>query len=449
MAENTVKSINYSLTSAKVTPVCAFFRSLPSLLNFNPSNKITVIPVVHCSKNSLPMIEALSHMFYVPILILKDSTKYANPHIVQTLQDMGFMIDLKVNKDFCKNEHQVIHFFEKYIPYDHKFIIMDHGGYFAPTIQHICKHFSSDKFIGVTEHTLNGHCKYETQLSIFNINRPIMSIAKAEAKSIVDADVAETIVHVIDHVIRQEKGNRLNNRNSYRIGIIGYGNLGMGIAKHLKERLVQNITICEQNPLKQIKAFSDGFILDGIHGLCQTCNIIISATGNKAIKSHHLKLMSNNTFIATVTSPDDELDLDKLIMDKALTLTEKRDVASSYYINSSGNKVHLIMNGLAPNLFMETCLGNPSLIYLVEGMQILSNFLLAQQVDHHNTVQLLSDQYQQKISQLWLNHFAELQPIDFNENLNVVPFNPKTEVVLQPSASHLISRYKKSQLMIS
>jgi len=430
MAVNTTISTRFNLNPI-TTPEYNFFNSLRDLFHVKIPEKIMIIPVIHCYESSISMIKAVSNIFYTPLLIVKESTKRQNPTILRRLREMGFSIKQEHDKSFFNKKGNALRLLQEHVPHDHQFIIMDHGGYFATSIKDISIYFGSDRFIGITEHTLNGHYKYAHTSLSSQIDQPILSIAKTEIKSIVDSEISETLAHAIDHVVRQVVGVRLNDHNTYKVGIIGYGNLGMGIAQSLKEKSIQGIKVCEYNPIKKVKALSSGFSLYSIDEICRNCNVIISATGNKAIKLDHLQLMQNETFISTVTSPDDEFDFNHLKSNDKIYKVKSNEFLSHYRLSKTNNNIFFILNGQASNLLMKNGISRPSLIYLVESMQLLSNLILAtNRDDKKKSIEELTLENQQMLCELWLKYFENTPPVSERTN-NIIPLRGNKNGIIQ------------------
>jgi len=375
------------------------------------ANTPVFICVTHAYEGSLPMIHTVANMGEIVALIPKNSTKTQYPHVVDVLKQSG----IKVRDDVVKsksggeegkthldNPAEVIKFIKDVVPEGRRFILMDHGGYFAPTLTEIQNEFQ-DRLVGVSEFTDNGHKRYE-KLAV-GVTCPIVSVAHSKLKRPADKEAGEAVAHAIDHVLRHTEGLKAKNPGMLKIGIIGYGRLGSAAAKQLKSRGAEGILVTDTDYINLANAPSSGFIPTTIDDIVEKCDVIISATGAKALKPYHYAKMKDGAYIATVTSPDDELDIERLKEGGTLVADTANHLTATYKIGATGKKVHIIANGESANTLMPAGIGDPTL-FLPEAEYLAANIKLRDRPNNFvNGIQEIGKPDKNNIARMWLEHF--------------------------------------------
>ncbi|MGF1742276.1 hypothetical protein L4C34_14545 [Vibrio profundum] len=361
-------------------------------------DQINIIMVSPSYDSDIPMVETLRNHFKIAALIPKNSTLIRRKYIIEKYETTGIDVVYNINKGDLRDPIVAINFIRTHIPDGEKFIIMDHGGYFAPSSEEICHEFGVDQFLGFTEYTDNGHKKYEKKI---RINRPVISTAHSYLKEPSDREAGESVTHALDHVLRDSFGLKAKSIHQLSFGIIGFGRLGKGVAEQLRRRGVSYIKVSDKSHKQLINAPSLGFHVSSTDDICKTCNVIISATGSAALKPHHYSELKNNTLITTVTSPDDELKIDELLDERILVDGREKDLITSYRVSKSGKKIHLLLNGESANTLLRSGIGDPS-IFLPIAAQLVANLIL---VNNHKTlkpfIQPISDVYEEEIAFFW------------------------------------------------
>jgi adenosylhomocysteinase len=193
----------------------------------------------------------------------------------------------------------VLKLVEEAVPFG-KFVIMDIGGYFAQHLEMLCLK-TNGRLLGVVEDTENGHKRY-AQLGSYPV--PIISVARSELKNSEDFLVGQSIVFSAERLMR-EFGSIMSGRKAT---VIGYGKIGRSIAQHLHSKHLSTV-IVESNPIRAIEAKAHGFhVIPKIEAL-KRGNLVFCATGSKCICGDEFELLNNGSYVISVTSADDELDL--------------------------------------------------------------------------------------------------------------------------------------------
>ncbi len=396
----------------------AFLKDIIDGFSLKKEKLPAIIIVAHCYESSLSMIKAIGELGTVVAVIPKNSTRNLYPDVVQKVKDFGLPVFDNVYKSknsladgesiFLNDAQKAISFVEKVLLDNRKILIMDHGGYFAHSLKELEAYFGK-RIAGILEFTDNGHKKYEKVATSTEL--PIISVAHSPLKRPADKKAGDFIAHEIDDIFREEYGAIIGGPGGPRIGLVGYGRIGSAAVKGLKNRGAYNIVVYDRDNLALINAPSSGFsvVRDIEHALADK-EIIISATGAKAIKAAHYGLIASGVVIATATSPDDELDLDNLVDDGVLTFAPDNNWpkrrTSRYMVNSSNRKyVDLIHNGESPNTSSRTGIGDPSLFlpegaYVAGAMQIMSGYY-----KESRGLREVSIETSNQIAGRWLDHF--------------------------------------------
>lgn len=266
-----------------------FFRWLTSI----PRRDISLIIVTHILPDRHFFLEALAERFEIWYIIPKPKS------INQTVYNK-----LCTEYKFFQRTREAMQAFgtveELIDSIQNDIIIIDIGWYFSSQIRQIKQKYGK-KLIGVIEDTENWLQKYIPEL---DWSFGFVSVARSELKYAEDYHIGRSIVFSLDAILRQT--NTL--LNSLKVGVLWYGKIGKSVANALAEKYL-HVNVYDVNPIKQTMAITHGHCGVTKHYLMQTSDIIISATGNKAINEDDLRVVKNGVMLGTVTSSDDELDI--------------------------------------------------------------------------------------------------------------------------------------------
>lgn len=365
-----------------------------------PYPDIDVVIVIHAYRNAPPLVQSLSEVGNVRGVIIKNSTGTRHPEVTQFLKQHGFPILDWDKQKVKKGGVELIAELEGILRPDKPFIIVDHGGYFAyPSARDLFDHFPPDRLLGVTEYTANGHYRYE-RLGVED--RPIISVGRSDIKIPADVAAAKLIVQAaFDHMMQ---ANCYLYDESNTIGVIGYGRMGTTIAKSLANSGFRHLFVNERDPLASTRL--EGLPYAEKPVLLENCNILFCATGNRALDPAHYALLKDGTVIFTATSPDDELELEKLIQHGVLTLQRHEGDIYEYRVNATGNRVYLPFNGESANIVYPSGVTDPA-IYLPQALQLAATVKLAQHQHQYSPgVTDLERRYENMVAQTGREHFA-------------------------------------------
>ncbi len=277
-----------------------------------------------------------------------------------------------------------------------RLILIDIGGYFATSINEISEKFNGT-LLGVMEGTENGVYKYEQN---FPFSVPIITVARSPLKLPEDHLVASSIVFSIEAVLR-EQAEILQTR---RAAVIGYGRVGSSVAEMLRGRGI-NTAVYDTDPVKLAEAAAKGFqantrLLD----LLNEATLVVCATGRQALTLPGFGMLNSGCVVASVTSSDDELDLDCLSAGY-----NKSKISNSLYKyeenREGGRHFLLIADGNAANFLHGAVIG-PA-IQLIEGEKLMAvkwlmNGRCKASTDSINELKVKE---RRQVAKIWNEHF--------------------------------------------
>ncbi|MEU1051628.1 adenosylhomocysteinase [Streptomyces sp. NPDC005876] len=232
-------------------------------------------------------------------------------------------------------------------------VLLDVGGYFAPTLDALCERFSG-RVLGVVEDTENGHKRYA---SVEKLPCPVVSVARSPLKDPEDFLVGQSVVFSTEALMRS-RGDILHGRTAL---VIGFGKLGSSIARLLHAKGVQ-VTVYDLDPVRRTQALSQGFTVArdrdaALHG----AGLILCATGAVSLRGEDFSALRNGAYVATVTSSEDELDLAGL--PNVYQRTPNGEYITRY--QTTGHYFYLLNGGNAVNFLHGASVG--PFIYLVQA----------------------------------------------------------------------------------
>lgn len=240
-------------------------------------------------------------------------------------------------------------------------VLLDIGGYFASSADEdgsgragsLLKTAEAVRaqgyqLMGIVEDTQNGHERYKLALEAFGDDPGfrVISVAESPLKSPENHLVGVAITFSIEALLR--RSNIV--LQSRRAGVIGFGPIGRSVAHSLRNRGV-TVSVCELDPIRLAQAAAQGFPTYrynyGFEEFVRNLNLIVSATGagakqgERPINANTVRYLRRGTFLASVTSQDDEIDLD--------SLTEYYHSETLRYNQEVTRWVHVDELGLSPS----------------------------------------------------------------------------------------------------
>lgn len=274
-----------------------------------------------------------------------------------------------------------------------KIVLLDMGGYFAPNLNELSEALGG-RLKGVVEDTENGLQNY---MELSEVPCPVFQIARSPLKEPEDYLVGQSLVFSAEALLRQ-LGIVLTNQN---ILILGYGKIGHSIAETLGRSNVRTM-IYDIDPIRHLQARGHGFETPPKDTGLEKADLIFSATGRKGLKEEDFPKLKKGAFVATVTSADDELDIEGL--SKTYQARPVTQNVEQYSSRTTDHYLYLMNQGNAVNFVHQAVLG--PYIYLAQG-EILRAFQLAARSGLPNTILEVPKQERQRIATLWMDKFNE------------------------------------------
>jgi adenosylhomocysteinase len=294
--------------------------------------------------------------------------------------------------DLCRsmfsNVESALDYFEKNAE-KKDIILLDVGGYFAGALQELSNAFSG-RIVGVIEDTENGYQRY---LSLEKVPCPVFSVARSNLKVPEDYLVGQSIAFSVEILVR-ERGDVLAGMEAC---VIGYGKLGSSIAQMLHTRNMR-VTVFDKNPVRMTQAKAAGFHVceEKITALSRA-GVVVCATGNHALKREEFSYIRNGAYIASVTSSEDELDLQEL--SSCYEMTRVTPHISRY--STVGHYFYVLAEGNAVNFLHGAVVG--PYIYLVQAEILAAISKIT--TDLNPGFYTVSQKDQERIARTWLSHF--------------------------------------------
>jgi adenosylhomocysteinase len=270
--------------------------------------------------------------------------------------------------------------------------LLDIGGYFAPLASMDTQKLGL-QVSGIVEDTENGHIKYEQAIQSGECRHTIYSVARSELKRPENFLVGQCLVFSVEAILRK-RDELLHGR---RACVIGYGNIGRSIAQHLHERHV-NVTVFDIDPIKLIEAFTHGFQTPStLQEALADADVVFCVTGSRSIGAADLHYLRPHTYVATVTSPDDEFRLDEMELD-----ISHRDGHISEVRLADGKVFYLMNRGQAVNFLHGSVVG--PFIQLLQA-EILATCAELLSRPLRGNIGFISGELKRKIAMEWLGAY--------------------------------------------
>jgi adenosylhomocysteinase len=228
-----------------------------------------------------------------------------------------------------------------------RLVLADIGGYFAPALAAVCSALPG-RIAGVVEDTENGLRRYQ---ALPRLACPVYSVARSPLKEPEDRLVGEAIVFSIEELLRR-LGQVLPGRQAC---VLGFGKIGAGVAAALHARHVR-VTVLDTNPIRQAQALSIGYGTERLPEALRAADLVVSATGGRALGMEQLPLLRHDAVLAGATSADDEFDLERL-HDQASGYTREDLVTGAARYSRGPHSLVLLGNGNGVNFLHTSALG--------------------------------------------------------------------------------------------
>jgi adenosylhomocysteinase len=184
--------------------------------------------------------------------------------------------------------------------------------------------------------------------------------------------------------------------------VIGYGKIGKSVANSLSSR---NITVYvhDKDPIRRAQALSHGYSSPDREVALANADLVIGASGNKSLRFNDFKALKDNCFVASVTSGDDEFEIDEL-REEYRSRDNKNGVEiyylheKSFFLMNQGNAVNFAYsNILGPYIYLVACEIIHCMNKLIDGDNSSA---------HLDKINTLNTPERQLIADVWMKYFG-------------------------------------------
>lgn len=419
-------------TNPDHTKARVFFQRVLSVTSDVSEAKI--VAILHLVDSAIPFAPVLDAKFPIVGFLGKPSSIQipAQAHISAALPGREFALDKKqFRSDPASVIREILPQRDSSDPID-QIVLLDIGGYFAPSAQGLLSVRDAImergyRLAGVVEDTQNGHKRYATAIKsiLDEQDFSVYSVAESPLKKPENHLVGVAVTFSIEAILRQSNIVL----QSRRAGVIGFGPIGRSVAHSLRNRGIP-VSICEIDSIRLAQAAAQGFRVfhfnHDFEDFTRDLNLIVSATGagagqqTRPINGETIRHLRRGTFVASVTSQDDEIALDQIEEKYSSTRLQfnpdvekwtrreesKAEESGNLRLEDSSNNpsFYLMLGGNAVNFRHEGVVG-PA-IQLLQG-EILACIgkILNQEEASVGEVRELPNSVRKSVADIWLDQY--------------------------------------------
>lgn len=355
---------------------------------------IDCVAVAHMVPNAVDFLQAVSKLTSLKMVLAKP--KSYNRSERSTIEETLAIPVKRLTRELSQDPHRLCELLQGAGVGEQPLVLIDIGGYFASSADTIQTELDGT-LAGIMEGTENGAQRYDARPPA---TVPVITVARSPLKLPEDYLVGSSVVFSIEAVLR-EQSEILQTR---RACVIGYGRVGSGVADVLRGRGIPT-SVFDIDPVAVANAAARGYeVFTNIPAALQRTNLIVCATGNKALAAQQFRMLRPDTVVASVTSSDDELDL------AGIEGTHDRFDHSPHiveYVSRSEEHVFWLINdGNAANFLHGAVIG-PA-IQLIEGEKLAAIVALATggRIEPGAPLAEVSTELRRRVATTWVEHFA-------------------------------------------
>jgi len=381
----------------------------------NTPQEICFVLVQHAFTPSVEFYRSIENR--IAAVILKGSSAQQNPTVVFELKKhFGTRIKETVKRSDLADTAFTVNFLKESTA-GRPFVILEYGGYFAPSIAAI----SYDPILGPnlkgvvegTDNGIKGSADGKTigySAVVEGAKCPVISKSRSTIKQIMDIDIGPAIVSATDDIVCKTLGTRLK----YWRGIpavVGSGSIGSGILAELKSIGHTPLVYDSDLAVMAELAHRHHRVVDQTTALANS-DLLFLSTGSCFLSQQPelLALIRNNALLVLCTSGDVEAGIPQLIAKRKLRLIEHQSNHHiAVYRTSYGKNIRLILGadkiGQAPNMSVSDGSASPANVmsdmeFYALGCHLASDHKLAAGFIHQSPIHL-----QKLILKEWLLEF--------------------------------------------
>ncbi|MFH8986701.1 adenosylhomocysteinase [Streptomyces sp. NPDC017940] len=302
---------------------------------FTPAERPTSFLITHLLPERPAFVRGVARVTELRALLPKPKSVHAEA--LRQVESDGYACD-RLTRELFGDPDRAVRYLDMRAA-GRPVVLLDVGGYFAPSIEALCTRFTG-RILGVVEDTENGHRRYA---DLDKLPCPVVSVARSPLKDPEDFLVGQSVVFSTEALMRG-RGDILNGRAAL---VIGFGKLGSSIARLLHAKGVR-VTVYDIDPVRRTQALSQGFTVahDRAAGLGDA-GLVLCATGALSLSAEDFPRLRNGAYVATVTSSEDELELaglpdvyERTTIDEHVT--RYLTTGHYFYLLNGGNAVNFL-----------------------------------------------------------------------------------------------------------
>ncbi|WP_026085623.1 adenosylhomocysteinase [Streptomyces viridosporus] len=335
----------------------AFFGRIAS--HFTPAERPASLLITHLLPERPAFVRGVAEVTELRAVLPKPKSVHAEA--MRLVENSGHTCD-KLSRELFAEPDRAVRYIEAKAA-GLRVVLLDVGGYFAPSLHTLCERFSGS-IIGVVEDTENGHRRYA---DLGKLPCPVVSVARSPLKEPEDFLVGQSVVFSAEALMRS-RGDILHGRTAL---VIGFGKLGSSIARLLHAKGVR-VTVHDIDPVRRTQALSQGFsVARSLEAGLEGAGLVLCASGALSLRGDDFGRLRNGAYVATVTSSEDELELAGL--NEVYERTRVGEHITRYL--TTGHYFYLLNGGNAVNFLHGASVG--PFIFLVQAEILAASAALA------------------------------------------------------------------------
>ncbi|MFD8525188.1 adenosylhomocysteinase [Streptomyces capillispiralis] len=322
----------------------AYFGRIAS--HFAPAERPASLLITHLLPERPAFVRSVAEMTELRAVLPKPKSAHADA--VRVVESGGYVCD-KLSRELFADPERAVRYIEAKAA-GLRVLLLDVGGYFAPSLRGLCERFSGS-IIGVVEDTENGHRRYA---DLGELPCPVVSVARSPLKEPEDFLVGQSVVFSTEALMRS-RGDILHGRTAL---VIGFGKLGSSIARLLHAKGIR-VTVYDIDPVRRTQALSQGFaVVRALEAGLEDAGLVLCASGALSLRGEAFGRLRNGAYVATVTSSEDELELAGVndVYERAHVgehITRYLTTGHYFYLLNSGNAVNFLHGAsVGPFIFL-------------------------------------------------------------------------------------------------
>jgi len=184
--------------------------------------------------------------------------------------------------------------------------------------------------------------------------------------------------------------------------VCGYGDVGKGCAESLRGQGAR-VVVSEIDPICALQAAMDGYQVATVEDVVETADILVSATGNKAvITAEHMGRMKHQAIVGNIGHFDNEIDMAGLAKVPGIERVNIKPQVDKW-VFPDGHAVIILAEGRLLNLGCAT--GHPSFVMSNSFTnQVMAQIELFTKPEHYETkVYVLPKHLDERVARLHLD----------------------------------------------